>query len=105
MSIEQEIVKVEQKLYELHEKLKQERLALLLPDQQLAVKLHEALCAHNHTDGCSWFYDTCQDGQEDWERHTHGVYLKKAQNLLAFCKTKGVKPEDVIRHYQTVTTL
>lgn len=48
-------------------------------EQKVAEELHKKLCHWNHTDGCSWFY-------ESWDKpslnSTHGEYLKKAKNCL-----------------------
>ena len=44
--------------------------------QQLATELHNLRCTWNHTDGCTWFYETV------WSDYTRASYLKKADNIL-----------------------
>ena len=45
---------------------------------RLAEALHEKLCSGNHTDGCSWHY-------ESWERpgYSREYYTKMAGKILA----------------------
>lgn len=49
------------------------------PDQALAIVLHDIMCTANHTDGCSWHYETL-----DWSRDAHKRWLKKAKNVLQY---------------------
>lgn len=51
------------------------------PEAQLAIALHGALCHHNHTDGCGWYY-AIKDGLPTWEEYSQQEYLKRAHNLL-----------------------
>jgi len=54
------------------------RLNELGPEKRLAETLHSMLCHWNHTDGCSWYYET-------WEapnNNTHMRYLDKARKAL-----------------------
>jgi len=68
------------------------------PDQQLAKELHSMLCTWNHTDGCGWFYEIKND-QDDWNGHSHGEYLKKAQKLIHQCKKRNITVEHAIEVY------
>jgi len=43
----------------------------------IAEFLHDKLCNHSHTDGCSWFYD---DGS--WSSWDRIQYTKKAQKFI-----------------------
>jgi hypothetical protein len=61
------------------------------PDQQLAETLHARLCRWNHTDGCSWGYETWQElgsTKKDW--------LDKARRLQAFLKDNNIKEKDIL---------
>lgn len=57
------------------EQLEQRKLAVerKSPLQKLAEAIHDIECHWNHTDGCSWLY-------ESWEKpgHARELYLKKA---------------------------
>lgn len=61
------------------QKLKKEQamLAALPEDKELAEALHKKLCRWNHTDGCSWFY-------ESWEKpgYSRNEWLEKAREVL-----------------------
>lgn len=46
-------------------------------DQKLAILLHSKLCRGNHTDGCSWNYET------SWNDFAKATYLAKAKSILA----------------------
>ena len=74
--------KVEQLTIEL--KTAKEALAAyngLNEEERLAIYLHQHLCTHNHTDGCSWHYEI--KGQiHDFLSDTHARYLVKARQLL-----------------------
>lgn len=79
----QSISKIDQKIIELQneidklEKTKSE-LKNLTPEQQIAEYLHEKTCRWNHTDGCSWHYET---GNNKWSCGVHSEYLKRARLL------------------------
>ena len=61
----------------------EKRLAALDPDIRVAERLHERLCHSNHTDACSW-------GYESWDKPGHARirYLKKAKALLKVTNEK-----------------
>lgn len=47
----------------------------------LAERLHKELCAWNHTDGCSWFYEI-KDSEHQWDQWAHKKWLDKAAELF-----------------------
>ena len=60
-----------------------------LPEEyQVAEKLHSMLCHWNHTDGCSWEYESWKE-----PRDTRMRYVEKAENLLAFTKGNGISTD------------
>ncbi len=75
MDKEKEIQKLKIMLHTLESELEQEKL--LTPAYRLAEKLHEALCKHNHTDGCEWYYT-------DWSSPSYARkrYLSMAEKCL-----------------------
>jgi hypothetical protein len=60
----------------------------LPPEYQVAERLHSLLCHWNHTDGCSWEYQTWQNPGDARMR-----YVEKAEGVLAFIKTHNIKLE------------
>lgn len=68
-------------------------LKSLSEPQQIAINLHEALCHHNHTDGCSWMY--FNDFKKDtWESdYSHQKWLKRAEDLILFCEEQDISIE------------
>jgi glutamate synthase domain-containing protein 3 len=58
--------------------------------QRLAELLHEKLCSWNHTDGCSWHYESWDDIGNARKR-----YLEKAENILKVSDYKTA--EKIIR--------
>lgn len=48
---------------------------------QLATKIHELLCRWDHTEGCSWFYET-NNGVTNWKAYAHSQYLTKTNKML-----------------------
>lgn len=77
MDKSEKIKQFEKELNEL--KKEQEEFNKLSPAKQLAEKLHEALCIHNHTDGCSWYYGSWENIENSYERKR---YLGVAERLL-----------------------
>lgn len=71
------------------------------PDKELAKTLHGMLCQWNHTDGCSWYYET-KAKQDDWTGYTHGVYLAKAQKLIGKCNEHNIDPADAVEMFRLV---
>ena len=49
------------------------------PAQKLAVQMHEAMCHHNHADGCGWHYEI-QSGTKihNWSGSAHEHWLGRA---------------------------
>jgi len=57
-------------------KAEQERTKDFTPTERLADMLHETLCRHNHTDGCSWGYE------KDWKHGDQRHYLNIASEIV-----------------------
>jgi hypothetical protein len=80
-----------EKIRELEEQLANERAKLAEWDQKpdddykLAELLHERFCNHNHTDGCSWFYETGTSHparHDPWTvGHAHREWLRTARKF------------------------
>ena len=71
-----------EKIKELRDKIKkleleQESFDSQAPKYKLAELIHSKMCSWNHTDGCSWFY-------ESWENlgYSRTAYLEKAERIL-----------------------
>ena len=79
--LEKEILSLGQKLSAA--KQKRRELDALDPDKRLAVFLHEKFCRINHTDGCSWSYES---GDAAWNGHAHSSWLKHAQEVSSAMK-------------------
>ena len=79
--LEKEILGLEQKLSAA--KQKRQELDALDPAKRMAIFLHEKFCRINHTDGCSWFYES---GDTAWSGHAHSSWLKHAQEVMAAMK-------------------
>jgi hypothetical protein len=72
----------------------------LTPDQKLAIQLHDALCHHNHTDGCGWHYEI-KNKVHEWSRgSTHDGWLSRARKISHFCLTKNVPVDTAIDIFQ-----
>ena len=83
--LDQDILKAQAQLAELEaKKAKRDREENGLTEaQKLAIRLHEALCASNHTDMCGWYYDDMTK-PTTWT-NTYGAhkrYLQKAEAAL-----------------------
>lgn len=63
---------------------------------RIAESLHSAKCNWNHTDGCSWFYETW-DGSTGAGNRERMIWVGKARNLVAKAKELGVTPESLIK--------
>ena len=71
--------------------------AQLTPEQKLAIHLHEALCHHNHTDGCGWHYEIDKNKVHSWAKgSTHEGWLSRARKISAFCDSKHVQVDVAI---------
>jgi len=73
MDRKKEIADLKKKLAELE--LDEKAFNELGEDAKLAEILHEKLCHANHTDECSWYYDTLNS-------HAFSEYSNKARELL-----------------------
>ena len=63
-----------------------------------AIEMHEAMCTHNHTDGCGWFYEV-SNGVHDWGGE-HARWLGKAAKIQAFCQTNSMATEKAIELFK-----
>ncbi len=63
--------------------------------QRLAVRLHDETCHHNHTDGCSWYYEISQ-GRHDWNASEHIKQLSKVARIEAFARSSGITTEKAV---------
>jgi len=54
--------------------------ARLGPLKALAERAHDLLCPYNHTDGCSWGYETGSTGE--WQGSAHNRWLTKIDKLV-----------------------
>lgn len=67
------------------EKLEIERKSLLklyenlTPEQRFATVLHDSLCTLNHTDACSWQYETWDNVEKS---HSKKRYVRMANDLM-----------------------
>ena len=87
MSNAAQIKELEEKIAALKEA--DARFAALQPEYQLAIKLHDLLCHHNHADGCGWHYEG-SNGVTDWTGHAHSRYLEKAYKVQKFCECHDI---------------
>lgn len=82
--------------------LREEYVRTLPKNQQLAIWLHGELCHHNHTDGCSWFYEV-KGLIDDWTGFEHQKYLQKADYALRAANNDIEMVKDIVkavnRHY------
>ena len=62
------------------------------PLKQLAIRLHGILCKHNHTDGCSWYYEV-KNERHNWIGHEHQSWLKKAREVSTKLEEVGITEE------------
>jgi hypothetical protein len=70
-------------------KREQKEYESLADNQRLAELIHEVTCHYNHTDGCSWYYDSWKTPNvphSDRFRH-----LKKANAVLALVNFEDAK--------------
>ncbi len=92
--------KVEQAQRALREALAEKtRVESLTPERALAEHLHEAMCRWNHTDGCSWLYETSR-GNVNWSGYAHNEWLGKAKEVMALLP--DVPPEQVLKVAQAL---
>jgi len=82
MDTEKRIETLEKELSEL--KKERDYLKGLPLKYQIAELLHGAMCHHNHTDGCGWYYETWHS----WEKK--GGWTNKYDDRSGYV-TKAVK--------------
>lgn len=80
---------IQDKKKELDELL--ERQGTLTPERLRAEALHEVMCNHNHTDGCSWYY-----GLDEFNDPVHKQYLRDSNRLFKAVKSDSDVYYDVI---------
>ncbi len=66
----------------------------LLPHERIAVELHETLCRHNHTDGCSW-HNEVKKGVHNWDGNEHKSWIKKGIRLNDFIAVNNITEEQL----------
>lgn len=91
--IEQKIIRLQMELEEA--KRQQEEFNKLRFDHRMALLLHENTCIHNHTDGCSWFYEI-KNNVHDWSHYEHERYLVRATRIIEAFKADNIFDEGVI---------
>ena len=47
-----------------------------------SIVYHEKTCHHNHTDGCSWFYEI-KHNTHNWDSFAHKEFLRKSEELIS----------------------
>lgn len=52
-----------------------------LPIHKVAIYLHDNFCSGNHTDGCGWGYEICDD-IHDWKAFAHTSWLRFAEQFV-----------------------
>lgn len=85
-----EIIQVGKNVYEfrnegIRRKLRDEYVATLTEDKQLAVWLHKTMCKEDHSAVCGFLCEMKNDFEDDWGQSTHARYLKCAKALLGIC--------------------
>lgn len=68
------------------------------PTHNLAIEMHEALCVHNHTEGCGWHYEI-KNGVHSWGGD-HARWLGKAAKIQAFCQTNQLDTSKAIELFK-----
>jgi hypothetical protein len=71
------------------------------PEFQLARELHSVACTHNHTDGCSWFYEI-HKGIDNWHEYAHSEWLKRSRFINNICQKEKIPPSKAIEIYKLI---
>lgn len=72
------------------------RLRALPPEARLAIRMHNTMCTHNHTDGCGWYY-YFRDGVPDFSPGNCTYYwLNRARYVIQEAKKVGITDADTI---------
>lgn len=70
----------------------------LSPQQKYAIALHDALCRHNHTDGCGWMYDVDSTTQiHNWNGAEHQRWFTKAGMFRTYCSDNRIPTDDAVK--------
>jgi hypothetical protein len=78
------------------EKLEAEKDLLESDDRYaIAETLHSMRCRLNHTDGCSWYYETW-DSSTPAGNSERARWLEKADTVIEAAEKRGMKPSDLI---------
>lgn len=71
-------------------------------EQELATALHESMCTWNHTDGCSWLYETSPSfPTPTWESYAHKQYLIKARRAM---QANGGSADGIVAIFKAVNS-
>lgn len=99
--MELDIAKTEAEIARLQAEVDAERarLARLSPEQAEAEFLHNAVCRHNHTDGCGWYHETWDNLRGEFSERR--AYLKRVAKLKQELP-QGVDIPEAVRIYRMV---
>ena len=97
----QRAIQLQEEIWEKEEELSKIQVELaavkeLLPHERIAVELHNILCRHNHTDGCSWFYEV-KKGVHNWDGNEHKLWAEKSIRLNAFIAVNNITEEQLFK--------
>lgn len=70
----------------------EEELDKLGVEYKMAIRLHECLCHHNHTDGCGWHYEI-KNGIHDWNGREHQFWLFMTKNFYSRLAAENISEE------------
>lgn len=103
MKAEQELALLETQIAQRREDLARarEQHEKTDPVYQLAITLHDKLCAWNHTDGCAWMYQI-NKGVHDWNAHEHQHWLNKAVVIMNRVNRAPITCENVTEFFQNL---
>tara|TARA_S200002703_G_scaffold144797_1_gene138672 strand:+ start:412 stop:738 length:327 start_codon:yes stop_codon:yes gene_type:complete len=103
------IGQLEEDILKLTKELEQKRSDLvkynkISESKKLAIRLHELLCTHNHTDGCNWEYKDPFDSNT-WEAKfsPHYRYHQKAKALIQIMIDNELDIDTVMEIIKTVS--
>lgn len=91
MNIDKKITELENEIEKLKEEIKNTKKLHTDEIYELAEKLHEIFCTHNHIDMCDWHYDN-----GSWTSFSRREWLGKAYNIHIILKEKNIDLNDVI---------
>ena len=99
-TIQEDIENLELQL-EIAKALRQATEGKTTPMQELAEELHTLLCHWDHTEGCSWYYETSGKAT-NWTGYAHKTYFAKAVALSKMNPTIPV--HNLAQLVQTIKT-